>query len=333
MVLPVSTRVSILEDASTIALVVHGVGDHFLTDLLQPAKRGFRLLGIEGRTEEVRIDDFPQMDGTTGYQDVLKIETPEHRHVIVPVAWSRLRMRSAQHVMHLNAGISETISQSFAPLILIFVDAVRCLPKAGSIGWKMAIASADLILLTLIAGLIGGIIYVESNLPYWFPTGPSSPWNLPLVILPILLMLWLIARRLLPLFDFIGDVAAYIGRSSQRDDIQKRMLTIIDAAASAAPKARIFVVGHSLGSVLVSHSLLGLREGHAAAGRTVLITLGSPLVSMSRIFPRHVLSPETLVTRYSESAMCTSGLISGVTAISLAGNLHRGALIASLSVR
>jgi pimeloyl-ACP methyl ester carboxylesterase len=93
-------------------------------------------------------------------------------------------------------------------------------------------------------------------------------------------------------------VVTYVARAKRRAEIQKTLADIIDTAADRAPYARILVVGHSLGSVLVTHAV---RNAHEAAGRMIVLTLGSPLRLLSRVFPRAIESPDALLASYAQT--------------------------------
>lgn len=56
-------------------------------------------------------------------------------------------------------------------------------------------------------------------------------------------------------FDFAADVASYISNSERRDRLHQVLRHVISRLDEAAPNAQIVVVGHSLGSVFVSHAV------------------------------------------------------------------------------
>jgi hypothetical protein len=53
----------------------------------------------------------------------------------------------------------------------------------------------------------------------------------------------------------------------------------------------------------MTQSLLTLSSAYAGKGRTVLVTMGSPLVLMSRVFPRHVQSPSELGDKFAGTGL------------------------------
>src|SRR5258705_8991647 len=111
-----------------VVLVVHGVGDHTSVDILYEAQIGIAIapavgpsswpgdsmnvqvrsssdISAEGSEETSRwkatfhretISFFPLLDGTHASQHALKICTPDLEALIIPVVWSRVRMRAEQ---------------------------------------------------------------------------------------------------------------------------------------------------------------------------------------------------------------------------------------------
>src|SRR5207247_6764879 len=81
---------------------------------------------------------------------------------------------------------------------------------------------------------------------------------------------------LMPMLDLVGDVAFYVGNRSKRRTLETAMLAIIEFVSQKAPKANLVIIGHSLGTVLVTHTAYGLA-GPPAERNLFLVTLGSPL--------------------------------------------------------
>src|SRR5690242_6207690 len=119
----------------------------------------------------------------------------------------------------------------------------------------------------------------------------------------LFMFLGFLIRRISSVFDLIGDVAFYVANKHLRFQNLEKMSALIQFVAECAPTASILVVGHSLGSVLVSQSLASLPSTYASKARTVLVTMGSPLVLMSRVFPRHIQSPKRLLQAYRAAGL------------------------------
>lgn len=122
---------------------------------------------------------------------------------------------------------------------------------------------------------------------------------------------WMLAKVVLPAMDLVGDVAYYLGSPARRARIESNMVEALESVAKLAPNATILAVAHSLDTVLVAQSMSKITErregtikifgrpiqipvGHLAHGRMILVTLGSPLRLLSRIFQGYVLSPDEL---------------------------------------
>jgi hypothetical protein len=119
------------------------------------------------------------------------------------------------------------------------------------------------------------------------------------------LLNWL-AGKILMVCDFVGDVVAYVGNPSHRRKAEERLLQIIRDVARQSPRAQILVVGHSLGSVLVTHTALRLDDGEDLHHRLRIITMGSPLRMMSWFFPDRIHSAAQLRDEYRHRRLVSS---------------------------
>src|ERR1700674_3230246 len=302
---PASERAP-LADAATVAIVVHGVGDQTALDVLAEVKAGFKTVASAGaEVSEISLPEFPQLDGRKGTQEALRIREGDRIHVVIPVIWSHLRWRTTKafHPYDQRRYPFLLDASVLSPLFGVCSDSLRLIPKAQSLLWRFALALVALLVIVLILGFAAGTLYLRVHLTFRLgvvaASSPQFNWYDPLLLLGFFFILGSIAKRCLPMFDFIGDVAAYVGKPERRMDIEGALRATIDAAAKSAPAAQILVVGHSLGTVVVSHSLLGLKQDHPGSGRLILVTLGSPLRRMSRIFPAYVKSPEELLSAYA----------------------------------
>jgi hypothetical protein len=121
-----------------------------------------------------------------------------------------------------------------------------------------------------------------------------------LFVCPTLAMI-LLLKKLVPLFDFIGDVSDYLGSNKRREQITAALAEMVQSLGELAPAADIVVAGHSLGSVLVAHSALELPKEFVLSRKVVLLTMGSPLRLMSSLFPGVVKTPAELSSAYAET--------------------------------
>ena len=85
-----------LNEAHTVAIVIHGVGDHTPGEILESAADGYQALAPNGAPlEYAQIPDFPQPDRQKGIQRSLQIEANGRVHIVLPIIWSDLRMRAS----------------------------------------------------------------------------------------------------------------------------------------------------------------------------------------------------------------------------------------------
>jgi hypothetical protein len=308
------------QSARVVAIVVHGVGDHSPTDLLAELTTGLNAM----QREDVRVNryegaDFPLPNGDAGPQDILRIDSNNGTSFVVPVVWSDVRLRAAaslrtfgppddfgssipliQVIVHLIAAIPA--------LILLPIHTLCCVPKARGV-WKAVLILLAGVLVCLVTGLVWVIFKI-----FTLPLIPSVPGPIPgIEPYPNFLIAFLyglgmmgLLQLFLPVLDYAGDVAAYIGLQKRRNVLETRMADIIQFVLRIAPRADCLVVGHSLGSVLVSHALLQQREWNIGERRMFLLTLGSPLRMLTRIFTSRVDPPAQLASAYSKKGPISS---------------------------
>ena len=286
--------------AETIALVVHGVGDHSATALLDEAAKGFRALTADtGSVAPMTLRAFPRPDGTTGDQPALLLGAGGTTHIVIPIIWSALSLRAAvaTRSVFTNDAV-QILGRSGIALIRLCVDSIRCIPLAAGL-WKVPLVLISAAVMALVAGLWWAVIYLQSHIPFWLGVAGTSQWRwyTPLLIFAAIAAVTELFARTLPLLDFVADVVTYVAGRKRRERVLQAVAAMIDRVASGNRGARVVVVGHSLGSVLVSQAVLRAQS----PGGVVLLTLGSPLRLLSRIFPRQIDSPDALLRRYAET--------------------------------
>ena len=90
------------------------------------------------------------------------------------------------------------------------------------------------------------------------------------------------------LLDFGFDVLHYGGNEKHRTSLIEALAQSLRWFHAQAPNAAIVVVGHSLGSVVAAQSIASLAACDSWLSQVVLVTLGSPLNYMNRVFPKSV---------------------------------------------
>lgn len=297
----------ILLEARTVVLIVHGVGDHTQTNILDELGLGLvrTLPAGSFATDRLRIDGIPQPSGQLGSVNVTRIRTVSGERFIIPVIWSREHLRAEAQIQHFIFTNSVQrllmfIASTARPLLELCGNTFRCIPKGASIRWRLALTAIALLILALVISLTLGLGYCMTLLPYILEphTRSFTSWSYLIAVAIIPAVILLIFRRAMPVLDLIGDVVFYVGQPERRRKAEAQMLRIINFVRDSAPRADIIVVGHSLGSVLVSHSLKDAPT-MPAPRRLLLTTLGSPLPMMSHVFPGYVLTPNQLLEIYS----------------------------------
>ena len=295
-----------LADARALVIVVHGVGDHSPENIIGDAKVGYESMGgLVADAHPVVIEGLLDADGARPPRDALEIVAGGAKHVIIPYVWSRPWERSAARAALMLPGfdLSRILLPLYGVLFGLVADILKCVPKARGTAWKCALVLLALLTLVLVLAVILGIVVLAAALWFWFGTGgglPAGQYGYAVVVIVVLVIVWVLRKSVFPVFDFVADVARYIARPRRRAELESRLADIIADVAGRAPDARIVVVGHSLGSVLVSHCLHD-RAPEAARGRLLMVTLGSPLRLLSRVFPDHISSPEELAAAYQGS--------------------------------
>ncbi len=104
------------------------------------------------------------------------------------------------------------------------------------------------------------------------------------------------------LLDFGLDVLHYGGDSQCRASLIDRTANTIRWFYDQEPNTPIIVVGHSLGSVIASQAIASIvKNSEPCLRQIVLVTLGSPLNYLNRLFPESVGKARAL-----SEAICAS---------------------------
>jgi len=285
-------------EAARVFLVVHGVGDHSPVDIVAQAERGFgacrhRHREVLQSAQQVRVRGLGF--GEVMPSDGLRVRTPHGDQLVMPLVWSSLRERFLPGLMEgseLRTG-------------KVLWDLAACIPLAAGLWLRVVF-----LLLLVVCGVVLGAVllatwgvYSVGPLHYFLNRLGFEDWAAIGVGVGAAITILGAAFALAAGFDLLGDVAAFVGRPEHRERAIAGFRDVIERLRTQAPRAEIVVVGHSLGSVLVTHAL---REVPAAGGRRrrhrpetaalSVVTLGSPLSWMSRVFPSVVSSPAELAS-------------------------------------
>jgi hypothetical protein len=352
-----------LARASTITIVVHGVGDHSAVNILASAERGF-LAMMAGSASQFEVSPVSGAEELLpkGVADVsvsaAQMAAAGKTHVILALVWSstRQRLAAAMRFARQKPQLQEYVG---APQVIlaawvmvwaarwcaavdeslhiywkrVHADLLR-LPAKARGPWKLGVAAAVLAaslvgftwtftaITTALLASVGVLAAGEVSLQIWdalqgrdgiikpsfrphlgkppvlFPYGPdwwSNDWYHWGLVAAAALLLAMLALQAAKVIDLMADVSSYVGDDANR----RRVMHIVEHVlrrALTAGNSRVFVVGHSLGSALMSHVVAEKQLERPVT----LVTLGSPLPLMSRVF-KDVHSPAELLRIYQNS--------------------------------
>jgi len=115
-----------------------------------------------------------------------------------------------------------------------------------------------------------------------------------IALIALVLPLWLFGWIL----DLLIDVLRWVGHESFRREILAELMQEVSSIRKNYPCERITLVGHSLGSVIAAEA-----AARISAKELQLVTMGSPLDYLHRIFPRAVESPHSFCVRAEKNGM------------------------------
>lgn len=139
----------ILHEATTVTLVVHGVGDHSHVEIVAEAYESFRRVmpgGYAISCPTVEFDSsFKYVFGhhasaRSRNQMILVLQSESRKHVVIPVDWSHLRSRAGTPDAALAvASPLQFLSTRIIQMAQVCVDIFRCVPRARVI-WRVPLA-------------------------------------------------------------------------------------------------------------------------------------------------------------------------------------------------
>ena len=292
-------------DAETVIIVVHGVGDPSVVNILDEAERG--KIGLDNENAKVEretVHNFPHPGGERSDTQVLIVNSSSYLHVVIPVVWSRLHFRSATAASPVYiGGIMNRIAAAIGFLLMAWSDLVLCIFKARKRVWAIILGLTSLFWLIVISFVFMGLLVLlvqTFNIKEYIEHRGYRVLSQVVLELITIGVLPFILRKFLPLLDLIGDVVHYVGRKKARKEIESDLRKIILETADRCPNAQILLVGHSLGSVLVSQVASTLTLDDIAGDRILLLTLCCPLRLISKVFGT-VKPPNDLIVDFKRN--------------------------------
>src|SRR5579872_1676100 len=135
-------RTDPLQAASTVAVVIHGIGDHRPIDILDIANACVTDLWKDRvATKGVRLLDLPIPpnvnnfgSGKTKEVAALEIDSEGRRHLVIPFVWSGVRHRSASMASKIPGPTALWVALPL--LFLTCADLFSSIPKARGF-WRL----------------------------------------------------------------------------------------------------------------------------------------------------------------------------------------------------
>src|SRR5215472_724700 len=212
-----------LEEATTLTVLVHGIGDHSPVDILTEAEKGLGLF-LEGKDEftaeaalfgyqttsqwkgSIRVIPkfwtFPNPRESHDDQRAIEFYVDGKKHIILPVVWSGIRQRAGGSLTILSPNALFSLLIAFPALLRTCIDALRCVPNAKGLGWKAAISLAALLVLGLVLALTAGSLIAVEKIFLWADVVTGTSWySVPVFGLLVTLLLVVLDRLALkPMF-------------------------------------------------------------------------------------------------------------------------------------
>lgn len=293
-----------LAGAASVTIVIHGVGDHSSVDIRAAAGAGLVVAGLDATSiVDVEVPEFPRFPEahasvtahfvSNGSQPAIEAEVEGRRHVLIPVVWSGMRPRAGRWAGSLgDLGGLQSLAVALPALVALWWDVLRCVPRSSGL-WKIAVAGAAVLIGLVVAAFTAGTFWLFVRMSMFFFESSNLVFVGGFAAYAVLGMA---IRMFSTLLDLPGDVARYVASDSARTGAVRHLRDIIGAVTERAPATTILLMSHSLGTVLASEALSGLPS--PGRGRMILLTLGSPLKAMSRIFSSLVRTPTAIISQF-----------------------------------
>jgi hypothetical protein len=288
-------------NADAVVIVVHGLGDNSAREILDESKPAFEGLKVE----KIIAHNFPQSGGDMADTKGILISSPNYAHVILPFIWSKIGQRSAQVNLPFS-GRNDT-NKVAAAMSFLFIQwwySLRCAFKVKKLHLGVIIGFLSIAWFVAICFIFWGFI----NLLGYIKNIGDYLQNDNHIILQVFLAVFsgilisFILDRLLPTLDRLGDLTRYVGSNKIRQDLENDLQRFILEVAKRCSNAKILLIGNDLGSILISQVASKISIDEVTSKRIVLLTISSPLRSMSKIF-RIVKTPETLLADFNKNGV------------------------------
>jgi len=283
--------------SQVIVILVHGVGAHSVTDMVDAAVRGHRATaGSNAVARRLELTDPAPIAGVW-------LEDGDSGISVVPVQWSDVRERLDR------SPDARAMSDRFRIARAEWKTALASAKLASSAWWAGVAAASALMLIPALFIFVTGSLFVYAAggalglgwllaaYEFRLPSGVIAPVAWAVTLFGSVAIVGLPA-----LLDLVFDITRYVGDSHHRAAAASRFRGVITAVRQVAPGVPIIVAAHSLGSVLVTHALIDPEDDVPAP--TLLVTMGSPLRTLSRVFGKAITPPAEaeprLKTRHPE---------------------------------
>jgi hypothetical protein len=309
-----------LAGVSSATLIVPGVGDHGSGGVLNNVRKVhanyLSALGLPPkRLQDVDLSHFLPSDCHTSLAlRGLRIRLRGEEHLIATLIWSHTRKRlgtQAKDDADTESGLRQRICFAIGSSVIALKDwCYLLLPESWGLSrlwvrvWAfLTLAAFSFYFLCLLTAVVLlSVLYFQFRTPNFAWSGlhkfnflPScSDGDRPMIILTLILLIIfpLVTFQILATWDLLIDVISYVANARRRMMLVETLSQIITKVDQARGGIPLILVGHSLGSVLLTHAIPDLSGGPA-----VLVTCGSPLDLMARGFPSVVSTGQAIGSR------------------------------------
>jgi len=208
-----------MADARSVALIVHGVGDHTHSNILDALDLGLQRSLPSGTFESDRLTLSKVFlpSGTLGNVEVTRIKTSKRESFVIPVVWSREHLRAEPqikyHIFRIGSSVQWLqilVMKVARPLFELCLNAFCCVSKGTGTIWRLALAAVAVLISALVIGATVGLWLCLAFLPYILRpyTGGFRTWPYIVAVTIIPAMVIALFRKLMPLLDLVGDIVS-----------------------------------------------------------------------------------------------------------------------------
>jgi hypothetical protein len=302
-----------------VSILVHGIGDHDKRNLAAEARVG--LQGVGGgnaMVEELPPGGLPKVQYPAHVKrnvSWLRCSEGEETHVVIPIVWSGVRSNVSRLSRWVGGSSGFNIVLALPVLLVILppmgIDVIRlCSNRVRSTHRKLAVSlvffvGSIVVFLLVMLAAVGLYVWVGGNTAV-IPAPVRGVWGTELskVMTALLVAASVsIAAAAAGTVEMAGDIVFYVARDRKRERLESEMVEFVQDVLHRAPSCRLVLIGHSLGSVLVSRVALTVSGSERFRGRDIaIVTMGSPINLMNAYAPSQFESAASLSRIYSASA-------------------------------